>query len=193
MANIEKVAKRQGLSIQTIFLAIYARVHMQQFAAETADGAGSQQRLIVGLYLANRSHSLEGLAESVIPTVNIIDTCVNFLRLPEQLAPGNEKLSLTAIQREELENLSATIPSDNQRIKSNGVTPPGAAEPDDLSVPTAPSILLPTIDVEAAVRKGRLDFGLFAPQCRLDGAIAETLIDAMRREMSALVTGFESM
>ncbi|KAK9848893.1 AMP-dependent synthetase/ligase [Penicillium brevicompactum] len=243
MANIEKVAKRQGLSIQTIFLAIYARVHMQQFAAETADGAGSQQRLIVGLYIANRSHSLEGLAESVIPTVNIvplrlddklsdstptlldaarriqaeinevsrveysnvslleiaewtgvqIDTCVNFLRLPEQLAPGNEKLSLTAIQREELENLSATIPSDNQRIKSNGVTPPGAAEPDDLSVPTAPSILLPTIDVEAAVRKGRLDFGLFAPQCRLDGAIAETLIDAMRREMSALVTGFESM
>lgn len=192
MASIEKVAKRQGLSIQTIFLAIYARVHLQQFAAETMDDAGSHQRLIVGLYLANRSHSLDGLAESVIPTVNIvplrlddklsdstptlldaarriqaeinevsrveysnvslleiaewtgvqIDTCVNFLRLPEQLAPGNEKLSLISIQREELENLSATVPSDNQRIKSNGVTPPGAAERDDHSVTTAPSILL---------------------------------------------------
>ncbi|CAG7931892.1 unnamed protein product [Penicillium olsonii] len=238
MANIEKVAKRQSLSIQAIFLAIYARVHLQHF--ETVDDAGSHGRLIVGLYLANRSHSLDGLADSAIPTVNIVplrlddklsdspstlldaarriqadlteisrvehssvslleiaewtglqlDTCVNFLRLPEQLAPGNEKLSVTALQREELENLSATIPSDNQRIKSNGVTPPGAA--DDLSVPTA-SFLLPTIDVEAAVRKGRLDFGLFAPRCRLPGDIAAAAIDTMKRQMSTLVTGSESM
>lgn len=192
MASIEKVAKRHGLSIQTIFLAIYARVHLQTFAAETADDAGSHGRLIVGLYLANRSHSLEALGESTIPTVNIvplrlddkvsdsapalldaarriqteinevsraeycnvslveiaewtgvqIDTCVNFLRLPEQLVPGNEKL-FTAIQREELENLSATVPSDNERITSNGTPPPGAAEPaDDLSASTAQSILL---------------------------------------------------
>ncbi|CAG7956192.1 unnamed protein product [Penicillium salamii] len=234
MASIEKVAKRQGLSIQTIFLAIYARVHMQHFASETGD-AGSPGRLIVGLYLANRSHSLDGLAESVIPTVNIvplrlddklsdspttlldaarriqaditeislpeyssvslleiaewtgfqIDTCVNFLRLPEQ-APGNQKLSLTSIQREELENLSATIPSDNQRFKSNGLTPPGA----DLSFPTA---FLPTIDVEAAVRKGRLDFGLFAPSCRLSPEIADAATLSMKREMDTLVTGFEFM
>jgi amino acid adenylation domain-containing protein len=197
MASVEKVAKRQGLSIQTIFLAIYARVHLQTFAAETVDDAGSHGRLIVGLYLANRSHALEGLAESVIPTVNIvplrlddklsdstaslldaarriqteinevsraeysnvslleiaewtgvqIDTCVNFLRLPEQLAPSNEKISLTAIQREEFENLSGTIPtipSDNQtQINSNGVTPPGAAETHrDLSASTSNILLV---------------------------------------------------
>jgi aryl carrier-like protein len=197
MATIEKVAKRQGLSIQTIFLAIYARVHLQNFAAETVDDAGSHGRLIVGLYLANRSHALEGLAESVIPTVNVvplrlddkisestttlldaarriqteineisraeysnvslmeiaewtgvqIDTCVNFLRLPEQLAPSNERISLTAIQREEFENLSGTIattPSDSQtRINSNGVTPPGVAETHrDLSASTVSNILL---------------------------------------------------
>jgi amino acid adenylation domain-containing protein len=197
MATVEKVAKRQGLSIQTIFLAIYARVHLQNFAAETVDDAGSHRRLIVGLYLANRSHALEGLAESAIPTVNIvplrlddklsdstaslldaarriqaeinevsraeyssvslleiaewtgvqIDTCVNFLRLPEQLAPSNEKISLRAIQREEFENLSGTIPtvpSDNQtQTKSNGGTPPGAAETHrDLSASTSNILLV---------------------------------------------------
>jgi hypothetical protein len=51
----------------------------------------------------------------------------------------------------------------------------------------------PTIDVEAAIRNGRLDFGLFAPESRLDQETAETVIDAMRREMSTLVTSFESM
>lgn len=183
MASIEKVAKRQGLSIQTVFLALYARVHLQKFgAAETVDDAGSHKRLTVGLYLANRSHSIEGLAESVIPTVNIvplrlddklsdskdtlleaarsiqteineisrpehsgvslleiaewtgvrIDTCVNFLRLPEQeLAPSNgdpAKFSLTAIQSEGLEDLSGAVSEDPNRINGNGVAPPGAAE-----------------------------------------------------------------
>jgi hypothetical protein len=55
------------------------------------------------------------------------------------------------------------------------------------------SLNQPTIDVEAAVREGQLDFGLFAPVSRLNGDTAETVIDAMRREMSALVTGFELM
>lgn len=183
MASVERVAKRQGLSIQTVFLAVYARVHLQEFgAAGTVDDAGSHRRLTVGLYLANRSHSIEGLAESVIPTVNIvplrlddklsdsndtlldaarriqieineisrpeysgvslleiaewtgarIDTCVNFLRLPEQeLAPSNgdpAKFSLTAIQREELEDLSGAVPETPNRINGNGVAPPGAAE-----------------------------------------------------------------
>ncbi|KGO64994.1 AMP-dependent synthetase/ligase [Penicillium italicum] len=256
MVSVEKVAKRQGLSIQTVFLAVYARVHLQEFgAAETIDDAGSPRRLTVGLYLANRSHSIEGLAESVIPTVNIvplrlddklsdsnetlldaarriqieineisrpeysgvslveiaewtgvrIDTCVNFLRLPEQelKAPSNgdqAKFSLTAIQREEFEDLSGAAPSEKDPIpiNGNGVAPPGAAETSpDLehpSVSTAtPSIFQSTIDVEAAIRNGGLDFGLFAPESRLDRDTAETVIGAMQREMSALITGFESI
>ncbi|CAI7665164.1 unnamed protein product [Penicillium glandicola] len=252
MASIEKVAKRQGLSIQTVFLAVYARVHLQEFgAAETVDDAGSHRRLTVGLYLANRSHSIEGLAESVIPTVNIvplrlddklsdsnetlldaarriqteiheisrpeysgvslleiaewtgvhIDTCVNFLRLPEQELPpsnGAAKFSLTAIQREEFEDLSGAAPvseKDPIPINDNGLTPPGAAETsrglEHSSASTVPNIFQPTIDVEAAIRNGRLDFGLFAPESRLDRDTAETVIDSMRREMSALVTGFK--
>ncbi|KAJ5365051.1 AMP-dependent synthetase/ligase [Penicillium concentricum] len=251
MASVEKVAKRQGLSVQTVFLAVYARVHLQEFRAAETDDAGSHRRLTVGLYLANRSHSIEGLAESVIPTVNIvplrlddklsdsndtlldaahriqteineisrpeysgvslveiaewtgvrIDTCINFLRLPEPelKAPsnGDAELSLTAVQREEFEDLSAPVLEAPIEINGNGLTPPGAAEMSPglkhPSASTAQPIFQPTIDVEAAIRNGRLDFGLFAPESRLDGDTAETVIGAMQREMSALVTGFESM
>ncbi|CAG8889549.1 unnamed protein product [Penicillium egyptiacum] len=256
MASVEKVAKRQGLSIQTVFLAVYARVHLQELgAAETIDDAGSHRRLTIGLYLANRSHSIEGLAESVIPTVNIvplrlddklgdsngtlldaarriqteineisrpecsgvslleiaewtgvrIDTCVNFLRLPEQdlKAPsnGDAKFSLAAVQREEFEDLSGAAPvleRDSIPINGNGVAPPGAAETSPSlehpsSTAATQNVFQPTIDVEAAIRNGRLDFGLFAPESRLGRDTAESVIGAMRREISALVTAFESV
>ncbi|KAJ5170685.1 uncharacterized protein N7500_003468 [Penicillium coprophilum] len=255
MASVERFAKRQGLSIQTVFLAVYARVHLQEFGAVETEDAGSHRRLNVGLYLANRSYSIEGLAESVIPTVNIvplrlddkisdsndtlleaarriqteineisrpeysgvslveiaewtgvrIDTCINFLRLPEpeSKAPGNgeAEFSLTAIQREEFEDLSGApfLKNDPIEINGNDLTPPGAAEtspglqhPSASTAATQP-IFQPTIDVEAAIRNGQLDFGLFAPESRLDRDTAETVIGAMRREMSALVTGLESI
>jgi hypothetical protein len=45
----------------------------------------------------------------------------------------------------------------------------------------------PTIDVEVAIREDRLDFGLFAPDTRLDRPIAEKVMETMRDEMTALV------
>lgn len=45
----------------------------------------------------------------------------------------------------------------------------------------------PTLDVEAAVRDGRLDFGLFGPDSRLDSATADRIIAEVRQEISALV------
>lgn len=50
--------------------------------------------------------------------------------------------------------------------------------------------LQPTIDVEAAIRDDRLDFGLFAPEPRLGAASANKIIDAMQQAMGAL-TGSE--
>ena len=44
----------------------------------------------------------------------------------------------------------------------------------------------PTLDVEAAVRDGRLDFGLFGPGSRLDSATADRIIEEIRQQMSAL-------
>ncbi|KAJ5888793.1 AMP-dependent synthetase/ligase [Penicillium taxi] len=64
MSQVNIAAKAQGLSIQSIFLAVYARVHAQ-IVVDT-------QPLVVGLYLANRSHVMEELSEMVAPTVNIV-------------------------------------------------------------------------------------------------------------------------
>lgn len=44
----------------------------------------------------------------------------------------------------------------------------------------------PTLDVEAAIRDGRLDFGLFGPESRLNGHLAEQMFDIMQREMNRL-------
>lgn len=45
----------------------------------------------------------------------------------------------------------------------------------------------PTIDVEAAIRDDRLDFGIFAPEGRLDHHTAEQTTEGIQREMTALV------
>jgi hypothetical protein len=45
----------------------------------------------------------------------------------------------------------------------------------------------PTLDVEAAIRDARLDFGIFAPEARLDRPTAEQMIEKVRQEMTALV------
>jgi hypothetical protein len=45
----------------------------------------------------------------------------------------------------------------------------------------------PTLDVEAAVRDGRLDFGLFGPDSRLGSTTADRIIEEVRQEISALV------
>lgn len=144
MSRVEMTAKLQGLSVQSIFLAVYARVHAQIFPS-SASGSDS---LVVGLYLANRSYVTEGLSDLIAPTVNIvplrldnkfssqdnslftaaqkiqddinlisgiayagvslveiaewtgvrINTCINFLRLPEVQEPINGATSLLRFQ-----------------------------------------------------------------------------------------------
>jgi hypothetical protein len=44
----------------------------------------------------------------------------------------------------------------------------------------------PTLDVEAAIRNDRLDFGVFGLQSRLQGMLAERVIEGVRQEMSEL-------
>lgn len=272
MSRVELTAKRQGLSIQSIFLAVYARVHARVFAAGGVCQEASP--LVVGLYLANRSHVMEGLSELMAPTVNIvplclnmnldhgpdslfvaartiqddineisrvehasvslteiaewtgvrINTCVNFLRLPEVEEPvshgASDRVDFKSIQREELADLKNSRFGQTNGSQTNGDT---AAAPVSGSVQTIPipspastaaiedifmvsdlsrifistdsgkralmqflRVQQPTIDVEAAVRDGHLDFGLFAPNARLDRHDAETVIEGMRQEMVSL-------
>ncbi|KAJ5988323.1 hypothetical protein N7481_003533 [Penicillium waksmanii] len=256
MASIELAAKRRGLSIQSIFLALYTRVHARVFTAGAEAGAGAGEEntpLVVGLYLANRSQVMDGLSELMAPTLNIvplrldtdgkdslfvaarkiqddineisrvehvgvslaeiaewtgvcIDVCVNFLRLPELEEEGQRPVNLNhgangvqvqfkSIQREDLANeyssaADAHVQTNGfQKTKSNGDSATTGSVPNQ-TIPRAAAIkeiFMPTIDVEAAVRDGKLDFGLFAPGTRLDGVDAERVIEGVRMEMGFLM------
>ncbi|KAJ5088104.1 hypothetical protein N7456_011720 [Penicillium angulare] len=236
MSCAETAAKLQGLSIQSIFLAMYSRVHVQTF--------GNAEELVVGLYLANRSYVTEGLSELVAPTVNIvplrldnnisgdreslfaaakkiqndinlvnmiehagvslveigewtgvrINTCINFLRLPEMETPidtGAPQVAFRAIQHEELEDLNGSKLSKTAPSLTHGDT--AALSSDTQVIRAAAStaamknVFWPTIDVEAAIRKDRLDFGLFGPNARLDHDTASQMIANMQQEMEVLL------
>ncbi|KAJ5084270.1 AMP-dependent synthetase/ligase [Penicillium alfredii] len=269
MSRIEIAANHQGLSIQAIFLAVYARVHAQNFAAVNKSHEKLHKQFVVGLYLANRSYATEGLSELVAPTVNIvplrldnklhgtddtlfaaarriqddineisrvehagvslmeiakwtgvrIDTCINFLRLPElnESHDANEsgRVTLQAVSRETFEKMRGFIRCDDGQAQTNGetATPSGftastAAIADVFRVSDQPHpdlthcenfaltkflrVQQPTIDVEAAIREGRLDFGLFAPDSRLDRKTAERVMEDMRQEMSVLAEAPDS-
>ncbi|KAJ5815263.1 AMP-dependent synthetase/ligase [Penicillium riverlandense] len=243
MTRLEIAAKRQGLSVQSIFLAMYARVHARIFVHDEKD----RQSLIVGLYLANRSYAAEGLSELVAPTVNIvplrldgratrndtclfaaarkiqndvneismvdhagvslgeiaewtgvrIDTCINFLRLPELADTSGhteegKNVVFKAIPGEELERPRDSSPGVCHHARTNGdiatappPTPTRGLDSNALAV--IQDVYRPTLDVEAAVRDGRLDFGLFGPDSRLDSTTADRIIEEVRQEISALV------
>lgn len=285
MSRIEGAANRHGLSIQSIFLAVYARLHTHII------GHTDAEPLVVGLYLANRSHGEEDLSGLIAPTVNIvplrldnklsenknslvdaarkiqhdialisavehanvtlmeiaewtgvrISTCVNFLRLPEtetkdsSVDPGATRVKFRPVQPSELAGLSNTNSVHND---TSGKHVPGLA----MHVPSTAGIAdvflvsglsacpityiplffiysnvpsygrsciwsnmyylvfmvppanlhsaQPTIDVEAAVREDRLDFGLFAPHGRLSSSTAKKVIEGMCQEMNLLAEEF---
>ncbi|PGH01201.1 hypothetical protein GX51_05397 [Blastomyces parvus] len=71
--KLEKLGRAYGVNVQAIFLAIYAKIHWSKIknGVDTGDTAGTRN-LIIGIYLANRSHSLDGLPELIAPTLNIL-------------------------------------------------------------------------------------------------------------------------
>jgi NRPS condensation-like uncharacterized protein/aryl carrier-like protein len=91
VSRVELAAQKRGLGIQSIFLAMYARVHAQILTAPGADSKEIPRQLVVGLYLANRSHDTEGLSELMAPTVNIVP-----LRLDNKLSHDQESLFVAA-------------------------------------------------------------------------------------------------
>lgn len=77
VSRIEGEARRQGLSIQTLFIASLASV-IGGVALNT--GSHGAKEFILGLYLANRSLDLEGLSHLVAPTVNIVPLKIKLSR-----------------------------------------------------------------------------------------------------------------
>ncbi|KAJ5946268.1 hypothetical protein N7454_003107 [Penicillium verhagenii] len=235
MSQVEKAAKLRGLSIQSIFLAVYAQLHVQIF--------GDSEGLVVGLYLANRSFVTEGLSELVAPTVNIvplrldnkihsggdslftaagkiqddihlismiehscvslveiaewtgvrINTCINFLRLPEveeSTGTATNQTVFKSVPFRGVKDSNGTSLDKADPLLTNGdVTAPASTQVMRAAVTTAAreAVFLPTMDVEAAIREDRLDFGVFAPDARLGHDLAIQMIERMQQDMNTLV------
>ncbi|KAI4729506.1 peptide synthetase [Aureobasidium sp. EXF-10728] len=64
MSNFESRLRKQGLSLQSVFFAAYARAY-----SYTSDPTAED--VIIGIYLANRSH-LEDLSSLAAPTLNLV-------------------------------------------------------------------------------------------------------------------------
>jgi hypothetical protein len=66
MNQLEELGKRHGVSIQSLFIATYGKL----YAPLTSTPEGHD--VVIGIYLANRSHTDLDIAHSVIPTVNLV-------------------------------------------------------------------------------------------------------------------------
>ncbi|KAL1852944.1 NRPS protein [Paecilomyces lecythidis] len=240
ISRIEMGARQHAISIQALFLAAYARIQSQ---LAKSNGASGPDQVIVGIYLANRGHDLEGLEELAGPTLNIVplkienaaasgeslfglaqriqkdmqeigrieysgvslveiadwtgvrvDTCVNFLRLPEsrpeQDHGDKQHVVVEPVDPQEIEVLptgnNGTDEHQDHRLAVDGQdnkrsVAPGRAE-------FLADIFKPTIDIEAAVRGDALDVGVFGPESVVNEARAEAILADLRREMLSITS-----
>ena len=68
--SLEATARQNGVSIQALFLAAYAKLH-----AARSDRANGED-VTIGIYLANRSLPIDHLATAAIPIVNLLPLLV---------------------------------------------------------------------------------------------------------------------
>ncbi|KZF19680.1 nonribosomal peptide synthetase 2 [Xylona heveae TC161] len=66
---LESLVRENGLSIQALFLAVYARVYA---GLVQHSQPGEPAQVVFGMYLANRSHWLEKTSNNGAPTVNFV-------------------------------------------------------------------------------------------------------------------------
>lgn len=71
ISYFEGFSRSQGITVQALFLAVFAVIQ-----GETSGQAARD--VVIGIYLANRSHPLEGLPDMLAPTVNIVPLRIRF-------------------------------------------------------------------------------------------------------------------
>ncbi|KAJ4324710.1 hypothetical protein N0V94_001107 [Neodidymelliopsis sp. IMI 364377] len=202
----EAFARQHGVSVQALFLATYAKLH-----STTARGS-DRKDVVIGIYLANRSSPIANLPTAAMPTVNLVP-----LRIQSPLSsaihniaaqiqrdlqdisnPMNAAVSLyeisewTSVKVDTFVNF-LTLPDteDEHILEDNGskITPKHTwqkvvsrvTEVDQESLGHA-------IDVEATIRNGHLDIGVFAPTQMLSLQDGEKLVEDIRLELENLRT-----
>lgn len=120
-----KASRRHGVTPQSLFLAIYSKIY--------GDLLSSSESVVIGIYLANRSHALDHLPDLVAPTLNIVPLLVeNPKGQPVLELAMNIQHNLQAISH--IENSSVSLLEIAEwtgvRVDTtvNFVTPPGPSE-----------------------------------------------------------------
>jgi amino acid adenylation domain-containing protein len=65
---LESFARHNGVSIQALFLAVYARLYFKL----TRTPGTQDFDVVLGIYLANRSQPIPGIESAAIPTINLV-------------------------------------------------------------------------------------------------------------------------
>ncbi|KAF2205603.1 nonribosomal peptide synthetase-like protein 2 [Delitschia confertaspora ATCC 74209] len=64
--SLEQLSRKHGLSVQSLFVAVYSKIYAALLHTPDA------QDVVIGIYLANRSHAISGLSSAAVPTVNLV-------------------------------------------------------------------------------------------------------------------------
>ncbi|KAH7139354.1 hypothetical protein B0J11DRAFT_423738 [Dendryphion nanum] len=216
---IEASARKHGISPQSLFLAAYSKIYA------TFVNTPDTSSIVIGLYLAKRSHPTLDLSSSAIPTVNLvplhiasplvtdiwtiaaqiqrdiqeisnptnsavglweiekwtgvtIDTFVNFLTLPDT----NSESSTPRLEI----GMVSTARWEEDVCRMTEIEQGGLEVPDELVDEQVRASYLYAIDVEATMRNGALDVGIFAPGEMVDLEQAERMVGDLRKELEAL-------
>lgn len=66
VSAIRKLGQEAGVSIQAIFMAAYAKIYAQITRTR------NDSDVVIGMYLGNRSHAIQGIDEVIAPTLNLV-------------------------------------------------------------------------------------------------------------------------
>jgi len=250
VSPLEKLAKIHGLSIHAFFLAAYARTYANLLGESKIASQETQDAdVIFGIYLANRSHAIDGSAVVAAPTVNLvplrvrqpaetsvseaagqiqrdlqeiggletstvglweierwtgvkIDSFVNFLNLPgaedndvakvAEVGADKQTVKIRELDDQNLEARSGVSDTKEGVIEIPGELKKNAVK-DVYLVSRACSVsadineslqrVQQSLDVEATVRDGALDVGVFCPEDMLEVHGAEKFIDEVTKAM----------
>jgi ferricrocin synthase len=233
LSLLENKLKAHAVSFQALFFAAYARVHYK-LLSRSANTSQGVSEVVVGIYLANRSHDHGDLSEMLAPTVNVVP-----LRLP--VREGSSLFDSATTIQDDLGKISciehSTVSLSDihewtgvkintflnflkfadvedrfilkakdtrlEEVERKDYLKDHADEPelpcpfanrspvrqDDIYLVRSPSAsqvgallttLQPSIDIEASIRNGVLDVGVFASADLLDRHRMEDLLKELR-------------
>ncbi|KAF1948057.1 hypothetical protein EJ02DRAFT_472530 [Clathrospora elynae] len=220
-SSLDATARKHGVSIQTLFLAAYAKL----FAA--MKNTPSSGDVLIGVYLANRSLPIDGIVSAAIPTVNILPLRIssplnhNLVESASQIQSDLRDISSPAIAFSSLYEISKWT---GVKVDTfvNFVSLPDAEETEKNTAGSSVITMKPTeqwqdlvsrvyagedrssellnelvnerfngaymqgIDVEATIRNGSLDVGVFAPTDMLSLEEGKKLVEDIRRQLESV-------